>query len=486
MKSYTHLSRSLLASLLLTTVASAYDSGSTGVDGEFLPQVDTQVQLPPDGIFNYTNVIIPAGVTVTFTKNARNTPVTWLVSGDVSIEGTINLNGGNSTPTGAEGDGNVADDGIPGEGGPGGFAGGIGGRPGVNSGSGGYGLGPGGGAAPRRTSRNRGGDTFCGGMGGSFRQSSISLYPFSGDCLDNSDINLAYGSPELLPLIGGSGGSGGSAGNIFAGSGGAGGGGAILIAATGTVTHNGVISAQGGRSGTVASRQGGYGGGGSGGAVRIVATTLVGRGAITAAGGLRMEVFDTLGSIARGGSGSGGFIRLEAENFLYTASTTPTYSFAAPQPAFIPNLPGLRITQVAGLDAPLAPSGVDDIILPLGTPNPVTVVFSANGIPLGNTIILTVTPQLGEPVTSISTALSGTLEDSTASVAVDIPDGPSVLQATVSFTVVASLGDALSTYAQGERVEQIEVSLGAQGQVTTLIAASGKRYAYPGVPSVVN
>ena len=116
MKSYTHLSRSLLASLLLTTVASAYDSGSTGVDGEFHPQVDTQVQLPPDGIFNYTTVTIPAGVTVTFAKNARNTPVTWLVSGDVSIEGTINLNGGNSTPTGAEGDGNVADDGIPGEG----------------------------------------------------------------------------------------------------------------------------------------------------------------------------------------------------------------------------------------------------------------------------------------------------------------------------------------------------------------------------------
>ena len=478
MKSYTHLSRSLLASLLLTTVASAYDSGSTGVDGEFHPQVDTQVQLPPDGIFNYTTVTIPAGVTVTFAKNTRNTPVTWLVSGDVSIGGVINLDGRGSTPTGTAGDGNIADDGIPGEGGPGGFAGGVGGRPGINGGRGGHGLGPGGGTPGFVGS----GNSFCGGIGGGFRRSSTSFPAFS-SCRQSS-INTAYSSPELLPLIGGSGGGGGLAGSIFAGSGGGGGGGAILIAASGTVTHTGAIVARGGRSSPLASsNNASLGGSGSGGAIRVVATTIAGNGGINAQGGDRVSAF---GGTREGYQGSEGFIRLEAENFLYTASTSPTYSFSAPQPAFIPNLPGLRITQVAGLDAPLAPSGVDDIILPLGTPNPVTVVFSANGIPLGNTITLTVTPQLGEPVTSISTALSGTLEDSTASVAVDIPDGPSVLQATVSFTVVASLGDALSTYAQGERVEQIEVSLGAQGQVTTLIAASGKRYAYPGVPSVVN
>ena len=58
----------LLASGILaaSSAAQAYDSGSTGADGAFSPQVNTVLQLPEDGIFNFTTVTIPSGVTVTF------------------------------------------------------------------------------------------------------------------------------------------------------------------------------------------------------------------------------------------------------------------------------------------------------------------------------------------------------------------------------------------------------------------------------------
>jgi len=93
----------------------AFDSGSTGADGEFAPTANTALQIPASGVFNFTTVNIPAGVTVTFLKNAQNTPVTVLATGDVTVAGTISMNGGN---------GNYL---IPGPGGPGGFDGGQGG-----------------------------------------------------------------------------------------------------------------------------------------------------------------------------------------------------------------------------------------------------------------------------------------------------------------------------------------------------------------------
>ena len=116
----------LLALLLLPAGhAIAYNSGSTGADGAFNPVVDTEIVLPPDGIFNYTTVNIPAGVTVTFKKNQVNTPVTWLATGDVTIDGKVILSGTSSPDVGAAGDGAVGDDGLPGLAGPGGFDGGV-------------------------------------------------------------------------------------------------------------------------------------------------------------------------------------------------------------------------------------------------------------------------------------------------------------------------------------------------------------------------
>jgi len=126
--------------LFVSTVrAGTFVSGSTGADGAFIPSANIQLQLPPDGIFNFTTVNIPSGVIVTFTKNATNTPVYILATGDVIIAGTISVNGGSTT----------ASTGVSqGIGGPGGYDGGNGGVPGFSGGTytyGGKGLGPGGG-----------------------------------------------------------------------------------------------------------------------------------------------------------------------------------------------------------------------------------------------------------------------------------------------------------------------------------------------------
>ena len=90
----------LLGAFLLTCpapVLAQFDSGSDGSDGPFEPQTNITIDLndTPEGIFNYTTINIPAGVTVRFRINARNTPVVWLASEDVTIEGTIFIEGAN-------------------------------------------------------------------------------------------------------------------------------------------------------------------------------------------------------------------------------------------------------------------------------------------------------------------------------------------------------------------------------------------------------
>ena len=45
-------------------------------------------------------------------------------------------------------------------------------------------------------------------------------------------------------------------------------------------------------------------------------------------------------------------------------------------------------------------------------------------------------------VSAVSPALEGTTDNATASVDINLPPGPSVLQATTSYTVVAALGTA--------------------------------------------
>ena len=118
--------------------------------------------------------------------------------------------------------------------------------------------------------------------------------------------------------------------------------------------------------------------------------------------------------------------------------------------------------------------------LPASTTNPVTVVFQTTGVPVGNTITVKVTPAYGATSSALSTALTGTTASATASASVTLPTGPSTLQATVTYTIVASLGDILSRFAQNERVQKITLSaLPGSASKATLITVSGKRFEAP-------
>src|SRR5437588_6316508 len=112
----------------------SFNSASTGTDGAFAPTTSQSIAVPASGTFNFTTVNIPSGVTITFTRNATNTPLTILASGDVVIAGNINIDGqpGSTNNTG-------------GLGGPGGSNGGAGGYGFDQSSSGVPGDGPGGG-----------------------------------------------------------------------------------------------------------------------------------------------------------------------------------------------------------------------------------------------------------------------------------------------------------------------------------------------------
>src|SRR6266702_2100635 len=123
--------------------AQTYTSGSTGSLGAFAPDCNPKpctisplVTLPPDGVLNYTTVTVPLNVTVMFTPNAANTPVTLLATGDVTIAGTISVDGADGVVASANPSIKPG-----GAGGPGGFAGGQSGAP---NGIGSPGLGPGG------------------------------------------------------------------------------------------------------------------------------------------------------------------------------------------------------------------------------------------------------------------------------------------------------------------------------------------------------
>lgn len=484
MKRYHGNKTALTAALMIMAMtfgvmpARAFESGSTGADGAFSPTVNTELQLPPSGIFNFTTVNVPTGVTVTFKKNTTNTPVVILASGDVTIAGSINLNGGTATNSGTSGDGNLGDDGIPGIGGPGGYDGGRGGPVGTSTNRAGDGLGPGGGIGGQRASNNcRGGTNPGGGGGGGYGAAGG-----SGTGGTSAGAGGAvYGTSQLLPLVGGSGGGGGGGNTGFGGSGGGGGAGAVLIASSGTISVTGSIVATGGRAGgSSGTSHGGTGGGGSGGAIRLMATTISGNGTLSATGGSAAGAGD---GCFNGGAGGVGRIRLEAESITRTAGSNPQYpAVTTPSVVFVAGLPTLRITSVAGVVSPAEPTGNADITLPVNTPTPMTVVFQTTGVPVGNTVTLRIKPANAAAISVVSPALTGTTDSATASVDVNLPTGPSTLEATTTYTIVASLGDALGVqYAQGERVEKIEVAASLGGpSVVTLITVSGKRFPMPG------
>ena len=281
-------------------------------------------------VFKYSSVQIDEGCTLKFVNHPSNPPVYWLVSGNVVINGEINLDGEHGRDTFMTA-GNTTECATPG---PGGFAGGISLK--YDSGSelfyyGGGGYGPGGATSQIRIKKNMYEMPSVVGGGGSYATLGNSNSKTI-QITNSSDAGSLYGDETLIPLVGGSGGAGYNGGANFTmiggGAGGAGGG-AICIATNGTVTLLGRINARGNRGGGFRSNNSNSfsfrGGCGSGGAVRIVADALVGAGIIdvSSQGATRQSliqegwtVYDNTNSFAvyDCSIGGAGRIRLDSNN----------------------------------------------------------------------------------------------------------------------------------------------------------------------------
>ena len=246
-------------------------------------------------VFKYTSVNIGSGRTVQFTNHPSGAPVVWLVQGNVSNSGTINVSGGNG-----QGNGTFS---TPG---PGGFRGGKSPGDGTPASAG---LGPGGGGL-----------------------NSSAGYATAGS---GSAPGGTYGNARVLPLIGGSGGSGGT-------SAGGAGGGAILIAANGTVSVGVIVATAGGPIGS------GYGG--SGGGIRLVANSIQG-----AASGLS-AYGSTGGGTGRIRIEANTFVLTGASNPAYTWMLPLNESDLAIWPP--EGNPRIRVETVGGVPVPAEPQAL--------------------------------------------------------------------------------------------------------------------------------
>lgn len=346
-------------------------------------------------VFKYSSVSITAGATVNFANHPSGAPVVWLVDGDVTIAGFVNLDGkpGGATTLFAE----------PG---PGGFKGGAGGG---NGGSATSGFGPGGGQ------RGNGGG---GGSYGTRGQDSQGL------------AGLVYGTDDIVPLIGGSG--GGPRGN----QGGGAGGGGILIVATGTIYldfNSAGIYARGG-SGQVSVPGPG---GGSGGAIRLVCDRY------------RTQVNSVLD--ARGGGGSSsqgsvnfggmGRIRIEANHNEGLIATTPPASFAAvgsvariwPEPSE----PRIEAVSLGNQSVPADPRGVftlGNTDIQLSDNVPAIITINAANVPVNSYVEVRVVPvtQNQTEIRTQANFISGDFASSTWRATLPISDGVAAFTVTVT------------------------------------------------------
>ncbi len=332
------------AALLGTLVTAApFDSGSTGALGDLLVTNATVIPLPPDGVLHYKRVEITREGSVTFVKNALNTPVTLVAQGEVIIAGDLLLDG--TGPTGGD----------PGRAGPGGFDGGRG-----NSGDqpAGPGRGPGG-AKP--------GFEFGAGSGAYADQGETGggRGAVAGD---------TYGDPLLLPVIGGSGGGGRT--ECYCGGGG--GGGAILIASSIRIAlptaEHGVFA----RGGSALQN------GGSGGAIRLVAPVVEGVGTLNVIGG------------AHSGSGR---IRIDSPDASKaTFALAGHWSIGSLMLTKLPIEPKLNLLKIGDKDIPQDAAGTVIVVLPSGTPAERIVQVQAKDFGSVVPIRVTLTPDYGNRV----------------------------------------------------------------------------------------
>ena len=419
----------LAATLLLAGLAhaQAFSSGSTGSDGalnyptagtySFNPATTNPVLDPSgDNIFNFTTINIAAGVTLTLTNsNLRGKPVVWLATGNVTIAGTLVLDG-ESGPGLANAGANWFTLRTPTQPGPGGYAGGVGARPGNAEAPG---LGPGGG--PVQTNAN------CG-YGGSAAFSTLPSASYQG-----APVASTYGNIQTVPLLGGSGGSGGclqvgaTAPDAAGGTGGAGGG-AIRIVSTTSISVTGGISSQGGGGGQ--GRDGGYpGGAGSGGTINLIAPTVTGTGALNVYGG-------GIYAITSYGIASGGYILINATTNTFTGNTyggiTTLRPLIAPPLPTLTAAPTVTIVSVNSVPVPQPPQGLfatPDVTI--NTPNAVVINISAVGVPVGTVVTLDIVSELAADQVISCNPLAGTITSSTATCSATFPTSISAIQASV-------------------------------------------------------
>jgi hypothetical protein len=358
-----------------TLVGQGFDSGSNGSLGALqVVDADLTVNLPEDGVLHYTTVTVGNGRTLRFNRNAMNTPVFLLATGDIVINGTVDVSGGDSpsgTPTG-------------GAGGPGGF---DGGKPGFGSSvppGDGYGPGGGGGGAASSNADGAGG----GGYGSPGTGAGSTLH------------GGTYGSPLLIPLIGGSGG-GGYVGQP--GRGGGGGGGAILLASNTRITVQGAVRSRGGGWGGAAYNAG------SGGAIRLVAPVVNGGGTVSVAGG--------------GAGGGAGRIRVDTVDrrdlrFSFDPNSQTTLGatmFIVPSP-----MPRLDLIRVAGQDISLG-SGPVSLQLPFDSDPNVSVTVRAQDFGAVVPIQVVLTPDSGPRSVVASEINNTTVNPATVDVPIVVP-----------------------------------------------------------------
>ena len=323
--------------------AQGFDSGSDGSLGALNVTSNQTIALPPDGVLRYTTVNVAAGATLTFAPNALNTPVYLLATGDVIIDGIIDVSGGNGTSV------------IGGRGGPGGF---DGGPPGVAGALPGDGKGPGAGKA------GTGGFGAASAGGAAFLD--VPIDPSAND-------GVPYGSPLLVPIIGGSGGGGESNGV-----GGGGGGGAIVIASNTriAISFNALVKARGGLADFNE---------GSGGGVRFVAPLVQGDGQIDVGGGNR---------------GANGRVRVDSIDktqiqLRMTPNRANTLSIGAFMTVFPPGNPRLDIISAAGTQIPEGTNMPVLVNLPFGSDTNRTVIVQARNFNAVLPIEVVLTPDSG-------------------------------------------------------------------------------------------
>lgn len=392
------------------TTAQTFDSGSDGSDGalDLTGETGTLIfdpatfnpPLDPDGdnIYHFTTITIPTDLTVKLSAEKLGaTPVVWLASGDVQLDGIIDLKGEDCGAASLARKSAVA--------GAGGFGGGLGSAEGLPATPG---FGPGGGTPCTEAFSTT---ITWGGAGGHAVDGNVGQ-----TCDTGGTGGEAYGNPFLLPLIGGSGGAGSTRLDALSIRGSAGGG-ALLIASSTKIlfgvfgTDGGDILADGGFcSDNVASR-----GGGSGGAIRVIAPII--------GGGYGTLIY------ARGRSGgSDGRIRIEAFEYTLTSnsfSPQPTFGMPYPGTVFLPDsVPQVRVVSINGFPVPDSPTG--NFILPdvvINAFDPVTVEVEGRNVPLDKIVQLDIMPENAMLQTVYTGPLTGTLEQSTASAEVTFEHG---------------------------------------------------------------